>query len=108
MMIAIGSKWQHKDGGLYVVVDKKTPRYEIDGNDIYCNVIWYSDKQGEIYVWTEKHFLDSFKPYEPVKQEFIVIKHGDGDTCEGWFKFVEEFAELKKPMMYKITVEEIF
>jgi len=57
-MIEIGSKWQDKDGEVYEVVAKV--------HSIQVPIVWYADKNGEEYVRTEKHFLASFKPYEPV------------------------------------------
>ena len=109
MMIAIGSKWQHKDGGVYEILDNTVVICIDKGNGVEpIKGVDYKDQDREIYVRTKSHFLDSFKPYEPVKQEFIVIKHANGRIWEGWLKFNEDFAKLKEPMMYKITVEEIF
>ena len=65
-MINIGGKYQHKDGGVYEVVDygKQT-----SPNGTYEDyVVWYC-KVGETakaYPRLESHFLDSFKPYEPI------------------------------------------
>ena len=70
MTIEIGSKWIHiRTNNEYEVV---IPTY----NDVYLNgyedeptpvaTVWYKNQQGEIYVRTEKHFLNSFKPYEPI------------------------------------------
>ena len=63
--IEVGSKWQHKDGGVYEVVAVGQNSYfngQIERKFIYC--VWYQDKQGEVFVRTEKHFLQSFKPYQ--------------------------------------------
>ena len=67
-MIETGSKWQHKDGGVYEVVTILDININTLVNTLknYKRTIWYKDQDGEIYVRTEKHFLTSFKPYEPV------------------------------------------
>ena len=103
-MIKKGSKWQYKDGGVYEVVDygKQT-----SPNGTYADyVVWYC-KVGETakaYPRLKSHFLDSFKPYEPIKQEYIVTISKDG-KWKGWTAFATETSKLKYPMMYKITVE---
>ena len=65
-MIETGSKWQHKDGGVYEVVTILDININTLVNTLknYKRTIWYKDQDGEIYVRTEKHFLTSFKPYE--------------------------------------------
>jgi hypothetical protein len=66
-MIEIGSKYVHKDGGVYEVVDNQAVTNATIGIYPTCiKGIAYKDQQGEIYIRTEKHFLSSFKPYEPV------------------------------------------
>ena len=67
-MIDAGSKWQHKDGGVYEVVTILDININTLVNTLknYKRTIWYKDQDGEIYARTEKHFLTSFKPYEPV------------------------------------------
>ena len=74
-MIEIGSKWQHKDGGVYEVIDYREQAFKskngFTDND-FC--VWYKDKDGEIYVRTKKHFLASFKPYEPVYEYRWALK----------------------------------
>ncbi len=66
-MIEIGIKWQHKDGGVYEVIDYREQAFKSKNgftDNAFC--VWYRDKDGGVYVRTEKHFLTSFKPYEPV------------------------------------------
>ena len=64
--IEVGSKWQHKDGGVYEVIQQVECRYFNDGFGVGIDCILYKDQQGEVYVIKEKHFLSNFKPCEPV------------------------------------------
>lgn len=79
MKIEIGSKWVHKDGGVYTILYKKN--FRVVKEDI--PVVWYKDQQREIYVRTEKHFLKSFKPYKPIYQ----------------YLYAWETDDIKKPMI---------
>ena len=69
MPMEIGSKWVHiKTGNRYEVVCLKRHDFKVlnafAATDRVC--VWYKDQDGEIYVRTEKEFLNSFKPYEPI------------------------------------------
>ena len=63
MSIEIGSKWVHiRTGNRYEIIQKQEITIFHDGIGVSKEIISYKDQQGEIYVRTEKHFLDSFKP----------------------------------------------
>ena len=83
-MIEIGSKWVHTiTGNQYEVVEITNGTYDFGKTN--RDIVWYKDQQGEIYVRTEKHFLDSFKPYEPVyeyKWLIIPVKNQHGCNNE--------------------------
>ena len=79
MEIAIGSKWIHtRTNNQYEVIQVLDCAIH-EGNLHYDGLeIWYKDQQGEIYARTEKHFLDSFKPYEPVYEFKMAYDIGAG------------------------------
>lgn len=87
MSIEVGSKWQHKDGGVYEVVDSQAD-VSYYHKDVYeqqmIEAIVYKDIQGEIYVRTENHFLQSFKPCEPIYEYryAYMVEHGGFITQE--------------------------
>ena len=97
-MINIGDKYQHiKDGGVYEVVDygKQT-----SPNGTYEDyVVWYC-KVGETakaYPRLESHFLDSFKPYEPIYEYKWLEYLSNGDwKCCGWATDEEAGTDWKR------------
>ena len=91
-MMEIGSKWQHKDGGVYEVTDYREQAFK-NTNGFTDNTlcVWYKDQDGEIYVRTEKHFLDSFKPYEPVYEYRYALDSGCLDISASYYLDDKEF-----------------
>ena len=75
MEIAVGSKWQHKDGGVYEVVDSGE---QTSPNGVYKDyIIWYCEIGilGKAYPRLKSHFLESFKPYNTLDDEDFKAKN---------------------------------
>ena len=102
-MINIGDKYQHiRTGNQYEVVDcgKQT-----SPNGTYEDyVVWYC-KVGETakaYPRLESHFLDSFKPYEPVYEyQWVLIKNGEVNRFD-WGEWYSESDVRGKGKWVKI------
>lgn len=104
MKIEIGSKWQHKDGEVYEIMDSGATTYAKDGEGVkVIKGVAYKDQQSEIYVRTEKHFLESFKPYlvSPVYEHTVYFELKDGTKFNATSLTCDEAHKIANLLPYK-------
>ena len=83
MDIAIGSKWQDKDGAIVKVSDVVLWKNAFD-------VIEYQFEDNQCGVATRVEFLSSFKPCEPVYEyQWVLIKNGEVNRFD-WGEWYSE------------------